>query len=64
MHQEASDLGSINRLVESQEHTVRELEERLFLEQLRLASLRSTMQRVLRCSMGSISNTEAENRCQ
>ena len=44
----STELADMNRAADEQEKCVQELEDRLFLEQLRLAALKSARQRMLR----------------
>jgi len=48
MPNEMSDLAVLNSLISREEKLIKQLEERLFLEQLRLASLRSARERAIR----------------
>jgi len=54
-----SELAGINAALQHQEEIVREYENRLFLEQLRLASLKAAGDRALRLAMLSASPEDA-----
>ena len=43
-----SELAALNSIIGREEKLVKQLEERLFLEQVRLASLKATRERILR----------------
>ena len=48
MQPKKTNLGGVNEAIEYQEKTVADLEDRLFMEQIRLAALSGTRQRILR----------------
>lgn len=48
MPNEMSDLAVLNSLIDREEKLITQLEERLFLEQLRLASLKAARERAIR----------------
>ena len=51
MQPKKNNLGGVNEAIDDQEKTVVDLEDRLFLEQIRLAALSGTRQRILRSVM-------------
>jgi len=48
MPNEMSDLAVLNSLIDREEKLIKQLEERLFLEQLRLAGLKAARERAIR----------------
>lgn len=62
MFNKASELTGLNLAIKHQEKRVKQLEDRLFLEQLRLASLKAARDRALRREILSINkNTDGSS---
>ena len=53
-------LGGVNEAIEYQEKTVADLEDRLFMEPIRLAALSGTKQRILRRTIGGSNGEKVE----
>ena len=60
MQPKRDNLGGVNEAIEDQEKTVADLEDRLFLEQLRLAALSGSRQRMLRRTLCSTHGEKIE----
>lgn len=58
MEKENFELAGMNLALENQEKVVKELEDQLFLEQLRLASLKAARDRALRKAVLNSSQNE------
>lgn len=61
MANKTAELGGINLAIDRQQKIVKELEDRLFLEQLRLAALNAARERALRQTMLSDNQEAADD---